>query len=66
MAVHGVGGVHVRFTSRIGWGYGRILGGTGKSYLVILDLRTMMTLKLDSDMMCGVGIKPSRQFLRSC
>jgi hypothetical protein len=33
----------------------------GVSFLVILDLRLMMTLKLDLGMMCEAGIRPSRQ-----
>jgi hypothetical protein len=42
----------------MGWGYRRISGGVGDSSLAILDLRSVMALILNSDMMCGVRIQP--------
>jgi hypothetical protein len=56
----GVGSVLMRFMGRMEWGYGRISGGIGESFLLILDLRSMMALELDFGMTCGVGIRPSR------
>jgi len=41
-------------------GFEKISGGARRSFLVILVLRWATAPKLDSDMMCGVGIKPSR------
>jgi hypothetical protein len=41
--------------------YGRILGGVGRSLVVIPDLRCEMALRLDSDMIFGVGIWPLRK-----
>jgi hypothetical protein len=45
------------------WGgaYGRISGEVGMSFLVILDLRSVMAPKLDYGMTCGVGIIPAMQ-----
>lgn len=43
-----------------GWGYGRILRRAGRSFFVILDLRSVMTLKLDFGMTCSMKIKSSR------
>jgi hypothetical protein len=40
----------------IGWEYGRILCGVGGSFQVLLDLRCEMALRLDYDMIYGVGI----------
>jgi hypothetical protein len=37
-----------------GWGYGRILGGAGGCFQVILDLRWEMPPRLDSSMICMV------------
>ena len=48
-----------------GWSHGRISGGVGGSSLVILDLRFVKALILDSNMMC-LGIRSSRQLFRTC
>ena len=45
----------------MGWAYGSILEGVGKSSLAIPDLRWEMTPKLVSSMICGVGIWLIRQ-----
>jgi hypothetical protein len=39
LAVREMGGVPMSFLGHKGWGYGRILGGFGGSFQVILDLR---------------------------
>jgi hypothetical protein len=39
ITVLGVGGVLIRFTGRMGWGSGRILGEARGSFLATLDLR---------------------------
>jgi hypothetical protein len=62
--VRGVGGVSMRFTGCMGWGFGRISGGDDGSSL---DTRLEVnTLKLIFGMMCGAGIRPSRQFFQTC
>jgi len=45
----------------MGWVYGRILGGIGESFVVILDLKWMMASRLDSDMIFGVRIRSLRK-----
>jgi hypothetical protein len=40
----------------MGWGYGRILGGVGRSFLVISDLKWERASMFDYAMICGVGI----------
>jgi hypothetical protein len=40
--------------------------GLGGSFQVILDLTSVMALKLDSNMTCGVGVKPSRLVFWTC
>lgn len=40
----------------LGWGYEKILGRVGENYLVILDSRWEMDSRLDSGMICGVGM----------
>jgi len=52
MAACGMGGVLIRFI--------------GQSFLIILDMRSMMAPKLDFGMTCDVGIMPSRQLCRTC
>jgi hypothetical protein len=61
MAACGMGGVLIRFMGCMGWGYGTISEGVGRSFLIILDMRSMMYPKLDFGMTCDVGIMPSRQ-----
>jgi len=53
LEVHEVGGVRM---SLMGWGYGRILGGVGGSFQVIPYLKWEMALRLDFDMIYGVGM----------
>jgi hypothetical protein len=53
MAVRGVSGI---LMSLWGWGYGRILGGVGRSFLVISDLKWERASMFDYDMICGMGI----------
>jgi hypothetical protein len=43
----------------MGWAFGRISGGASGSSLETLDLRLVMSLKLDSSMMC-VGTRNAR------
>jgi hypothetical protein len=40
---------------RMGWDYGNSLGGVGRSFLVLLDLRWGTTPRLVFGMMYGVG-----------
>jgi hypothetical protein len=54
--VHGSYVVELWKNIRRGWG----------SFLVILDLRSVMFLKLDFSMTSGVGIRPSRQRFWTC
>jgi hypothetical protein len=42
MVARGVDVVLIRFTGRMGWGYGRISGRVEGSFLVILGLRLKM------------------------
>jgi hypothetical protein len=58
MAARGVCGILMMFMSRIGWVFGITSGGVGRSFLVILDLRWVMTQKLNFGKASGVGIKP--------
>jgi hypothetical protein len=44
----------------MGWGFGKISGGVGGSFLAILDLWWVMALNLSFEMTYGAGIKPSR------
>ena len=48
---------------RMGWVYGRILGRVGGIFVVRPDLRGEMALRLDSDMIFGVGIWPLRKLV---
>jgi hypothetical protein len=66
MATRDVGGVQKRSMSHMGWGFRRISRGAEGSFLLILDLRSMIAPKLDFDIMCGVGSMPSRQIFRIC
>jgi hypothetical protein len=56
MEVYGEGGVLVSLLGRMGWGYGRLLGGVGRSFLVISDLKWERASMFDYDMICGMGI----------
>jgi hypothetical protein len=60
MKAHGEGGVLVSLLGFMWWVYGRILGGVGGSFVVVLDLRWEMVARLDSCLAFGVGIWPSR------
>ena len=60
MAAHAVAGVLMMFMGRMAWGFGRILGRGSGSFLVTLDLRSVMALGLDFCMTCGVVIRTSR------
>jgi hypothetical protein len=62
IAILEVGGVLMKFMSRLRWGPGRILGGARGSFLATLDLRWGMTPKFDYGMMFSVGIKLSRTY----
>jgi hypothetical protein len=53
-----VGGVLLNPLGRLGWGYGRILGGDGGCFLVIPDLSWETVPRLDSGTICGVGEGP--------
>jgi hypothetical protein len=57
-AKFGVGGVLMSLFGRMRWGYGRILEGVGKIFLVIQNLKWELDLRLDFGMICGVGIRP--------
>jgi hypothetical protein len=50
MAAHGVCGVH------LGCGYERTSGGDMESFVVILNLRSVMAPKFDSGMISSVGM----------
>jgi hypothetical protein len=63
MKVHGESGVLMSMLSCMWWVYERILWGIGWSFVIIPDLRWEMTLRLNSDMIFGVGIWPLRAFL---
>jgi hypothetical protein len=51
-------GVLVRLFGRMGWVYGRILCGVGRSFVVSPDLRWEITQRLDFGMIFGVGYGP--------
>jgi hypothetical protein len=61
LAVLGVGAVLLILLGRMWRGYGKILGGVGRCFLVIPDLSYEMAPRLDSGMMCGVGRWPLRK-----
>jgi hypothetical protein len=44
----------------MGWVSGNSLGGIGRSFLDVLDLRWVTAPRLIFGMMCGVGGKPLR------
>jgi hypothetical protein len=59
MVAHWVGGAQMTSMGHTRWDFGKMSGGAVKSFLVILDLRWVIALKLDSSMRSSVGIKPS-------
>jgi len=48
---------------RLGWGFGRISGSFGGSFLVILDSRSVMTPNLDSGIMSSLDKALKASFL---
>lgn len=60
MAACGVGDVLMMFIGHMGWGFETISRGVGRSFLITLVLRLVMTSRLDFGMLCGVGIRSSR------
>jgi hypothetical protein len=63
LAVRRVDGVLMRFMGRLGWGFGRISGSFGGSFLVILDSRSVMTPNLDSGIMSSLDKALKASFL---
>jgi len=61
-----LGGVLMRFMGRLGWDYGKISEGAGRSFLVISGLRWEIDPRLDSGTTCVVGIEPLRNIFRFC
>ena len=61
MEVNEEGGALVSQLERMGWGYGRIIGGVGGNFQVILYLRWEMAPRLDSGMIYGVRIWPLKK-----
>jgi hypothetical protein len=61
MIAHGMSGVLMSLLGHLGWDYGRISGGVGGCFIIILDLSWEMTLTLDFGMTCDVGTRPLRK-----
>jgi hypothetical protein len=61
MDVHGEDGVLLSQSRRMWWVCRRILGGIGRSFVIIPDLSWEMAQRLDSDMIFGMGIQPLRK-----
>lgn len=61
LVVHGVDGVLMSLLGCMGWGFGRILGGVGRNFQVIPDLRWEIAPRLVSGIIYGVGIWPLKK-----
>jgi hypothetical protein len=55
MAVCGVGDVLMMFIGHMGWGICKNIKRVGRSFLITLVLRLVMTLGLDFGMLCWCG-----------
>ena len=53
LVVLGAGGVLLISLGRMGWGFGRILGGGGGCFVAIPDLSWEMSPRSNFGMMCG-------------
>jgi hypothetical protein len=60
MAVRGMGGVLMRFMSRMEWGHGRISGRAEVEFSSHTRFEVGDGSELDSSLMCGVGIRTLR------
>jgi len=58
VVVCGVGDALMKSLGHMGWVFGNSLGGVGRSFLDILDLRWVTTPRLVFGMVCGVGNNP--------
>jgi hypothetical protein len=66
MVMRGVGGVQMRSLGCMRWGFGKILGRFGRSFLALLVLRWVTVAKLYSCLIYGVRIKSSRKLFQTC